>query len=242
MYYRQLVWAAATFANLSDLAMLTLGGALKRRETLTGRFADMLSWMYLGSATLRRFEAEGRQPKDLPLVHWALQYALAQIQQAIEGIISHLSLPLSGLVLGWWRLNSIGALPSDQLGHQVAQILQRPGGGRDRLTANIHIPDHPEEPLGRLEQALRLSVQTESVTKTIKDAIKAEQLPKAQSAQLIDAALETSVISETEAALIREAEALRTQTIQVDAFTLEEYRQHHKTRKTPVLSGSIKQP
>jgi acyl-CoA dehydrogenase len=240
MYYRRLVWASATFANLSDLAMLTLGGALKRRETLTGRFADMLSWMYLGSATLRRFEAEGRQPEDLPLVHWALQYALAQIQQAIEGIISNLS--LSGLVLGWWRLNSIGALPSDQLGHQVAQILQRVGEGRDLLTANIHIPDHPEEPLGRLEQALRLSVQTESVTKTIKDAIKAEQLPKAKSVRLIDAALEAGVISETEAALIREAEALRTQTIQVDAFTLEEYQQHHKIRKTLVLSSSITQP
>jgi acyl-CoA dehydrogenase len=240
MYYRRLVWASATFANLSDLAMLTLGGALKRRETLTGRFADLLSWMYLGSATLRRFEAEGRQPEDLPLVHWALQYALAQIQQAIEGIISNLS--LSGLVLGWWRLNSIGALPSDQLGHQVAQILQRVGEGRDLLTANIHIPDHPEEPLGRLEQALRLSVQTESVTKTIKDAIKAEQLPKAKSVRLIDAALEAGVISETEAALIREAEALRTQTIQVDAFTLEEYQQHHKIRKTLVLSSSITQP
>jgi acyl-CoA dehydrogenase len=115
-------------------------------------------------------------------------------------------------------------------------------GAGDRLTANIHIPDHPEEPLGRLEQALRLSVQAESVTRVIKDAIKSEQLPKAQSAQLIDAALEAGVMSETEAVLLREAEALRTQTIQVDSFTLEEYQQRHKVCKTPVLSGSIKQP
>ncbi|MGF1604554.1 MAG: acyl-CoA dehydrogenase [Thermosynechococcaceae cyanobacterium] len=241
VYYRKLAWASATFANFSDLAMVSLGGSLKRRETLTGRFADLLSWMYLGSATLRRFEAEGRQAEDLPLVHWAMQYAFAQIQQAIEGIVSNLSLPLSRWVLGWWRLNSIGISPSDQLGHQVAQILQMPGGGRDRLTANIHIPDHPEEPLGRLEQALRLSVQAESVARTIKDAIQAEQLPKAKPAQLIDAALEAGVISETEAVLIREAEALRSQTIQVDSFTLEEYQQRNKSLTTPVLSSPIKQ-
>jgi acyl-CoA dehydrogenase len=229
MYYRQLVWASATFANLSDLAMLALGGSLKRRETLTGRFADLLSWMYLGSATLRRFEAEGRQPEDLPLVHWAMQYALTQIQQAIEGIIRNFSLPLSGLVLGWWQLNFIGRLPSDQVGHQVAQVLQTPGEGRDRLTANIHIPDHPEESLGRLEQALRSSVQVESIAQAIKEAIRADRLPKAQPIQLIDAALEAGVISDREAALIQAAEALRTDTIQVDSFTLEEYQQRQAT-------------
>jgi acyl-CoA dehydrogenase len=80
------------------------------------------------------------------------------------------------------------------------------------MTRHNRFPNHPEEPLGRLEQALRLSVQAESVTR----AIKAEQLP--QSALLIDAALEAGVMSETEAALLREAEALQMQTIQVDSF------------------------
>ncbi|PZD72010.1 Acyl-coenzyme A dehydrogenase [Acaryochloris thomasi RCC1774] len=239
IYYRKLAWASATFANLSDLAMLSLGGSLKRRETLTGRFADILSWMYLGSATLRRFEAEGRQVEDLPLVHWSMQYALAQIQEAVEGIVSNLSLLLGGLVLSWWQLNPIGTLPSDQLGHQVAQILQTPGEGRDRLTANIHIPNHPEEPLGRLEQALRLSVQAEPVAKAVKSAIKLGKLPKAKPAQLINAALEAGLISETDAALIQEAETLRTDMIQVDSFTLEEYQQRYKNRKTPVFSNAI---
>ena len=239
IYYRKLAWASATFSNLSDIAMLSLGGSLKRRERLTGRFADMLSWMYLGSATLRRFEAEGRQVEDLPLVHWSMQYALVQIQEAIEGIVSHLSLPLRGFVLAWWRLNPMGTLPSDQLGHQVAQILQTPGEGRDRLTANIHIPDHPEEPLGRLEQALRLSVQVEPVAKAIKKAIKAGQLPKAKPILLINAAVEGGVISKTDAALMQEAEALRTDTIQVDSFTLEEYQKRNASRKTPMLNSLV---
>lgn len=242
IYYRKLAWASATFVNLSDLAMLSLGGSLKRRETLTGRFADILTWMYLGSATLRRFEAEGRQLEDLPLVHWAMQYAFAQIQQAIEGIIFNIPILGAGsreLILGWWRLNSIGTLPSDELGHQVAQILQTPGAGRDRLTTDIYIPNHPEEALGRLEQALSLSVQAEPIAKAIRNAVATERLPKSKSIEFVDAALKSGIISGDEAILIRNAEVLRSHTIQVDSFTLEEYQRRNFESPGPQILEQV---
>lgn len=238
IYYQKLVWASATFANLSDLAMFSLGGSLKRRETLTGRFADILSWMYLGSATLRRFEAEGQQTEDLPLLHWAMQYTFAQIQQAIEGIIYNLPILSTGLwkpILGIWRLNSMGTLPSDGLGHQVAKILQTPGTGRDRLTTGIFLPRHPEEAIGRLEQALCLSRQAEPIIKTIKNAILTGQLPKARPIELVDVALEEGIINADEAMLIHNAEVLRSNTIQVDSFTLEEYQQRNSVSTGPQL-------
>jgi acyl-CoA dehydrogenase len=227
-YYRKLAWASATFACLTDLALISFGGTLKRRETLTGRFADVLSWLYLGSATLRRFEAEGRNPNDLPLVHWAMQYAFAQIQQAFEGIFANFSVPVLGMilrvpVLSWWRLNSIGSLPSDTLTHQLAQSLQIPAGIRDRLTANIYLPVHPDEALGRLEQAFRLSIEAERILKTIKAASRNGQLPHAKPESLIDAALAAGVIDSDEVELVREAELVRNDAIQVDTFTLEEY-------------------
>jgi acyl-CoA dehydrogenase len=227
-YYRKLAWASATFAFLTDLALLTFGGSLKRREKLAGRFADCLSWLYLGMATLRRFEEEGRHTADLPLVHWSMQYAFAQIQQALEGIFANLSIPVLGgffqkLVLGWWRLNPIGLPPSDQLGHEVARLLQTPGESRDRLTANIYIPSHPDEPLGRLEQALRLSVQAEAIFKTIKAASHAGQLPQAKPETLIEAAFSAGFITNEDAQLVREAETVRNDAIQVDAFSLEDY-------------------
>jgi acyl-CoA dehydrogenase len=229
-YYRKLAWASATFAWLTDLALIAFGGSLKRREKLTGRFADALSWMYLGTATLRRFEAEGRKPEDLPLVHWSMQYAFAQIQQAFEGIFNNLSIPVLGAifrgpVLAWWRLNPIGTMPTDELGTQVAQQLQTLGEGRDRLTSDIYIPSHPDEALGRLEQAFRLSAQAEPILKTIKAASRAGKLPQAKSEKLIDAAIDAAVITQEEAQTLREAEHARNEAIQVDAFTLEEYQQ-----------------
>ncbi|UBF27195.1 acyl-CoA dehydrogenase [Kovacikia minuta CCNUW1] len=229
-YYRKLSWASATFAFLTDLALFTFGGTLKRQEKLTGRFADVLSWMYLGTATLRRFEAEGCKSEDLPLVDWAMQYAFAQIQQGVEEILANLPIPvlgsiLRGPMLAWWRLNPIGTLPADALGSQVAQRLQTPGSDRDRLTANIYIPNHPDEALGRLEQAFRLSSEAEAIFKTIKAASQSGQLPQAKPEQLIDAAIAANVITEADAHLIREATAARNDAVQVDSFTLEEYQQ-----------------
>jgi len=220
IYYRKLAWASATFALLSDLALLSFGGSLKRKEKLTGRFADVLSWMYLGTATLRRFEAEGQQADDLPTVHWVMQYALAQIQDAFEGIFSNLDIPLLGSLLKgpgltFWRLNPMGTLPSDRLGSQVAQALQKGGEVRDRLTTGIYIPSDPDQALGRLEYAFNLTHQVAPLLKKIKQAN-----PKnlSRSANLAENANSLELISEAEKDLLQEAEIARNDAIQVDAF------------------------
>ena len=220
-YYRKLAWASAAFAFFTDLTLISFGGTLKRREKLTGRFADILSWMYLGVATLRRFEAEGRKPEDLPFVHWAMQYAFAQIQLAMIGIFSNMPIPLLEPVTWWWRLNPIGTLPSDQLGSQIARSLQTPGKQRDRLTEGIYIPSEGGEALGRLERAFLLSFKAEPIFKKIKAASRAGKLPQGRPERLIEAALNIGVISAQEAKVIREAESARNDAIQVDAFTFD---------------------
>src|SRR5690606_22343518 len=53
-YFRALNRIAAAFAMLADLSMMLLGGELKRRERLSARLGDVLSYLYLGSAALKR--------------------------------------------------------------------------------------------------------------------------------------------------------------------------------------------
>ncbi|MBF2073785.1 MAG: acyl-CoA dehydrogenase [Synechococcales cyanobacterium C42_A2020_086] len=218
-YYQKLVWASATFACLTELVLLRFGGSLKRHETITGRLADVLSWLYLGTATLRRFEAEGSPVADLPLVDWVLNYSLAQIQQGFEGVLRNLPLPMGReLLLTAFRLNPIASDPADALGSQVAQRLQTPGPDRDRLTAGIYLPTQPDEALARLEQAFQLCDQAEAVFQRIKDASRAGTLPTGKPNQLIRAAVAAGVITEADAERIAAAEAARDQAIQVDAF------------------------
>ncbi len=237
-YYRKLAWASASFAFLTDLALLSYGGSLKRRETVTGRFADILSWLYLATATLRRFETEGRNPEDLPLVHWAMQHAFANMQTAIEDILENWSTPFLGWVLrvpvaAWWRLNPIGTPPRDVIGHHVARLLQTPGTVRDRLTQDIFIPTDPAEALGRLEHAFLLSVEADAILKRLKDS-GAKKLSLSTLDQWVDDALSTNLMTGEEAELVKRAIAARDDAIQVDSFVLKDYQAYDSVEKAAV--------
>ena len=97
-----------------------LGGALKRKEKLSARLGDILSLMYLCSATLRRYEAEGRQHADAPLMHWAMWDAMFKAQSAIEGVISNFPNRFIALVMRRvvFPLGRPYVVPSDKLGQR----------------------------------------------------------------------------------------------------------------------------
>ncbi len=227
-YYRKLSWASASFAFLADIVLGSYGGGLKIKEKISGRFADILSWMYLANATLRRYEADGRPKEDLPFVQWSMEYAFGQIQEAFDGLYEEIKVPgLSWLFRGpiglWSRINRIGSKPSDKLGHKVAQLMQQPGEQRDRITEGIYLTEDTDEALGKYERALKLSIEADPIYKKIHLAMKKKELPKTQARFAIKQAHEKGIISEEEAAKLREAEKARVDAVQVDEFTLEEY-------------------
>ena len=243
-YYRKMAWASASFAFFADLAMGSLGGALKRKEKITGRFADILSWMYLGTAVLTRFEKEGRPEEQEPFLHWSMQYAFAQMQEAFEGLFDNLKVPgltwlLRLVVAPWSRLNTIGDLPSDDLGGTIARAIQEKDGAREWLTEDLYVPEDTDQPLGELEHAFRLSREAYHVGQKIKDAVRDGTLPKKRPHQLLDAAVEQGVITEEERALVHRADAAREQYIQVDEFDLEAYRQRRMLPGQPTDRGAL---
>ncbi|MCH8569592.1 MAG: acyl-CoA dehydrogenase [Balneolales bacterium] len=227
-YYKKMAWTSATFAFIADVAMGSMGGALKIREKLTGRFADILMWMYLGTSVLRRFEAEGRKKEDEAFLHYSMQLCFSNIQEAFEGIFKHLEVPglnwlFRGPVSLWSRMNTIGTAPGDKLAHIVAKSVQIPGEQRDRLTPGTYIAKQDSEPAAQLEKAFMLSVQAEDVARKIKDAVKKGILPRKKPFELIKIALDKSVISQAEFNLVMRAETERAEAIRVDDFTLDEY-------------------
>lgn len=229
VYYKKIAWASATFAIMTDIAMGSLGGALKLKEKITGRYADVLSNMYMAFAVLRRFEEDGRLKEDLPLVHYTLRQNLYEIQNAFEGIFDNLRVP--GLTwffkgpLRWWvGVNRLSSLPSDQISHQVARIMQEGTPQRQRLSEGMYISDTQGDALNKLDTAFDLIQQTQGAERKIKKAIKSKILPKSKRlANILDLALEKGIISEQEHGQIQKATVARLDAIQVDCFTLEEY-------------------
>jgi acyl-CoA dehydrogenase len=224
-YYQQLTRFSAALAFLADVSMGTLGGALKRKEKLSARLGDILSQMYLCSATLRRFEAEGRQAHDAPLMHWAIRDAMFKAQSAFEGVISNF--PNRVIAIAMRRIvfpsGRPYVVPSDRVGQRVARLLIEPSATRDRLTGPMFIGQDDDDPIGLIERALAATVIAEPIEAKLKAAMKDGRLdgrlpPDAGVELLAERAVAARVIDEEEAKALVAQRALVARVIRVDDF------------------------
>ncbi|HLT64119.1 MAG TPA: acyl-CoA dehydrogenase domain-containing protein, partial [Pseudohongiella sp.] len=208
--------------------MYFIGGKLKARGSLGGRFADALTWQVLAFCALRRYKAEGNRPEDLPLVAYACEYALARIQEAFEGIHANFDAPL----VGWWlrvpsswflRLNPLSRGPSDKLVPKAAATIQLMNEQYKRITDGIAPYDEADPGMGRLMKAFRLYTESRPAAEKITRAQRARELPKGMAYDLADLALERKVITAQEAELLKEANAAAMAAIEVDVFKPEDY-------------------
>ncbi|MBL0673962.1 acyl-CoA dehydrogenase FadE [Aeromonas dhakensis] len=218
-YYQQLSRLSANLAFLSDMAMGTLGGELKRKERVSARLGDVLSQLYLASSALKRYQDEGRQHADLPLLHWALQDALFKAQEAIDELLRNFPNRWIGLALRVIVLPLGRDLkrPSDKLDNQVARLLQTPSETRSRLAQGQYLTREEGNPFGLLEQALDDVLSAEPLFEKVckADGIKR---PFMQLDKVAEAGLTLGVLNQTEADLLRRAEESRLRTINVDDF------------------------
>ena len=227
-YFQKLAWASASFAFTTNLAMILVGSKLKFKEALSGRFADMLAWNYIGFGVLYRHAAQGSREEDQALVDWSMKYAFQQMQEAREGIYANLSFPgltwLLRVVLGSWvRMNRFDSKASDELSFQVAHLITRFSEARNRLTDGIFIPNSRTDGLGRLEYAFELALVAEKIEKRIRDAVRRKILPKGKTEALKQRAVELGIINAQDLKDLELAKAAYWDAIQVDDFSDEEY-------------------
>ncbi len=218
-YYQLMTRFSSNLAMLSDIAMLTLGGDLKRKERISARLGDILSYLYLASATLKRYNDEGRQSADLPLVQWAVEDSLYNIQQAISELINNFpnrivagALKLMILPVGCWLKK-----PSDKTDHKVAALLQYHNETRTRLGQGQYLTREPENVLGQLEQTLEDIIACEPIFDKICREL-GQRLPFYQLDLVAKKGLEANIISEEEAELLTATEIARKAVIDVDDF------------------------
>ncbi len=218
-YFRRLARMSAAFAFVADMTLLMLGGELKRKEKLSGRFADALIHMFVCSAVLKHYEDTGRPQADLPLVEWSVKYCLYQSQEALDEILRNFPITWFGLALRWivFPLGRRFRYPNDRTGHRVAQLLLEPSPARDRLTAGIYIDERPEDITGSLEHALKLALDVEPIEARLRKR-KAEWSPLTDWDDWLRERVDEGVIDAAEADTLRVwREALR-RVIDVDDF------------------------
>ena len=240
IYFRKLSRYAAGLAFSSDIAMLTLGGKLKFKERLSGRFADVLSQLYIGSAILSRFEDQGRPEADLPILNWAMQDVIFKIQQAFEGIIENFPMrPAAWLLrllifpLGQWE-----KYPEDLLGHKVAALMLEPSETRDRLSAGIYRSARTGHPVGVMEEALPDIIAAEPLDHKVIKAVRSGDIEELDYPGQVSAAKKLGIITAAEAKQLLHVNELVMDITSVDEFDAEELRaavprKSPQSKKTP---------
>ena len=222
-YFQHINRYSAAFALLADAAMLTMGGTLKKKEKISARLGDMLSYMYLVSCILKRFEDQGRPQEDLPLVEWACRHFIYRLQEQLHGLLRNfpnrwMAMLLRGLVFPTGRTYSA---PSDELGSAVAELLISPTATRERLTDRIY-RGSPDEPIGAMEEALLLAMQVEPIERKIRDAQKAGRLADSALVDTLSEAVAAGIISDKEKTLLQRLQILTLTIINVDDFAPDE--------------------
>lgn len=219
-YYQILHRYSSNLAFLADFSMIMLGGELKRKEKLSARLGDVLSYLYLVSAVLKRFHEEGELPTDLPLVDWSCQQLFYECEAAIHGVISNFPSRAARVLLKL-ILQPFGSQrkkPSDRLGHQLALLLTEPNETRKRLSRLTFCEPTENCPLGRLEEAFHKICAVEELEKRVQRAVKGGILRSLTLLEQINEASAHGVLSKEEAYRLQDAELARQSVIAVDDF------------------------
>ena len=236
-YYRQIDRLSAAFTLTADLCLLILGGKFKFKEKLSGRFADALAHLYLASATLRRFEDDGRPEEDLAVLRFAVQDSLYQVERALHGVYRNFPVPLLGPLVRFlcFPLGRRNHPADDRTGQTIARQLLSKSATRERLIKGAFMSDQ-EDGVGIVLKAFDAVLKAEPAEHAIRNALKAVPNPnnvRALSARAVDA----GIITEEQAADLIRAQELSARVIAVDEFTPEQLGTRHSDRPRLAAAG-----
>jgi acyl-CoA dehydrogenase len=224
-YYQHIVRFSASFAFAVDVAMLTLGGYLKKKENLSARLGDVLSCMYLASMTLKHFDNQGRKPEDLPIVEWACRSLLYKAQEQLHSFIRNFP---NAFIGGFMRFFIFPrglqySAPGDREGRVIADMVLNATETRDRLCQYVYREIQANNPLGLLHEALVMAQTAEPLEKRLRvDGVKTGRVTALDMPGQIAQAEAAGILSQTEAAMLRDYDRKVMNLINVDDFAPEE--------------------
>ena len=223
-YYQHINRFSAAFALASDASMFLVGGELKRREQLSARLGDILSYLYLASMALKYHQDQGSPASDVPLVEWSCRTLMYKAQQQLDGLLRNLpnrwAVALLRILI--FPRGKTYSPPADSLDQEVARLVTRPTTVRDRLCDGIYAARTSGSPLGQLQAAIELAEKVKPLEARLTDARRSGQIKDGPMSARIDEALAGDIISASEADELRAFDDAVTNLLMVDEFAAAE--------------------
>lgn len=236
--YQRLGRLSHAFAWLADLSLIYLGGDLKRKERLSARLADGMSYLYMGMAVLRAYQQNEEKPDEKLHAQWALSYCFYQAQKSMIAFCRNFpSKPLGFLMrLLAFPFGQTFAYPSDKLEHQLAQRMMQNNHYRERMKKLIFLSGDVKQSVDRMEHALQLIIKSEALYKKAADlkrfkfsALKEKLTDKIAKGELTQVEVEEIIA----------VERACWDAIQVDEFSFESMKKKSFTSLTETFSNPM---
>jgi acyl-CoA dehydrogenase len=220
-YYQHIERFSASFAFATDVAMLTLGGYLKKKETISARLGDALASMYLASMVLKHHQNQDSPAEELPIVEWACRELLYEAQQQLHSVLRNFpNRPLAALMrLLIFPRGLTYFAPPDRLGPRVADLVLNPTATRARLARFLYLAPTPDNPMAALQQVLEMADAAEPLEKRLRvEGMKTGRLTALDLAAQIEEGRSLGILTDEEAQLLSEYDRKVMQIINVDDF------------------------
>jgi len=224
-YYQHIERFSASFAFATDLAMLTLGGYLKKKETISARLGDVLSAMYLASMVLKHHDNRGRPAEELPAVEWACRELLYQAQEQLHSVLRNFPhRPMAALArLLIFPRGLTYFAPADRLGRAVADLVLNNTQTRASLSRFLYRSDEPGNALAALQNALEMAPVAESLERKLRvEGVKTGRVRALDLAGQIEQSRALGILNEQEALFLAEYDRKVMAIINVDDFAAHE--------------------
>ena len=239
-WYRKLHRYSQAFALTADWTTVFLGGALKRKQKISGRMADILGHLYMMSATLRRFEDEGRLSEDRELVDAIMADRIAQMEQTFGEVFANFPNPFFAWAMRvlCFPLGRHAKPASDRVNYRFVRSVLRPGAFRDRLTTGTYVSFDPDDVTGVLEDAFIKVTEAEEIEARFIKATRKGVIERRLDRDAFADAVAAGVLNDNEAGIMRAADQATERVVKVDDFAADELSAPSKHRVAAADQGA----
>ncbi len=121
------------------MAMLIMGGELKRKERLSRRLSDVLSYLYIGSAVMKYYDLVNEEEMT-PLIQWVCESLSYRTERWLNEFLVNLPNRWLARYLRFiiFPFGKCTKPPTDKLGQKVAEIFLYPSRVRERLAQHAY--------------------------------------------------------------------------------------------------------
>ena len=220
-HYRTISQLSSRFGLMADLMMLRFGGDLKRLEFYSCLLGDLLSSLYMASATLKHYQSRGEPIGDLDLLNWAMEDCYRMFHEAMRTILGNKPIgAATGLLkFALYPLGIPTVARNRKLEGRLSDLITHQSETRKDLISGIFQPTAEGDHVAHMEKTFQMVLETADIERKFRKVRRSLDAWDVDFSGAVNEAVAKGHITEMEASRLKEVQAARYEAIQVDEFS-----------------------